>query len=252
MKLKLKILLNVIYVLAICFSQILFCNNKKYSKWIVVTSINYPTKALKKLAALKDWHLVVVGDKKTPVDWYLENCDYLSPETQDHLGFHITKLLPWNHYSRKNIGYLYAIKNGATIIYDTDDDNILINDTISYLTPTAQTFLYETNESTVNTYAHFGQASIWPRGYPLDKILLKKTETTQETYPYIQQGLANLDPDVDAIFRSRRFFFDRIIELTDIMVDNNFYLEKDSDLVRAWLQDLHEIGYQHSCQIVDE
>ena len=26
---------------------------------------------------------------------------------------------------RKNVGYLYAIANGATLMYETDDDNML-------------------------------------------------------------------------------------------------------------------------------
>lgn len=33
---------------------------------------------------------------------------------------------------RKNLGYLYAIHHGATVIYDTDDDNLLINGNIGY------------------------------------------------------------------------------------------------------------------------
>ena len=37
--------------------------------------------------------------------------------------FTIANLLPKNHYTRKNLGYLYAIKNGADAIIDTDDDN---------------------------------------------------------------------------------------------------------------------------------
>jgi len=102
------------------------------SKWIVVTTIHYPTESLKKLATLPDWHLVVVADKKTPSDWSLNNCEFLSVERQLALNYKIIPLLPWNHYSRKNIGYLYAIEHGAKVIYDTDDDNGLLTDTIIY------------------------------------------------------------------------------------------------------------------------
>ena len=38
-------------------------------KWIVVTTINSPTEDVKKLAAMKGWKVVVVGDTKTPADW---------------------------------------------------------------------------------------------------------------------------------------------------------------------------------------
>ena len=95
-----------------------------HKKWIVITSIQHPTIAvkIKKLSLLRDWHLVVVADKKTPIDWELPNCEYLSIEKQQQLPYRIVKLLPWNHYCRKNIGYLYAIEHGAQVIYDTDDE----------------------------------------------------------------------------------------------------------------------------------
>ena len=35
------------------------------------------------------------------------------------------KNLPWQSFGRKNVGYLYAIANGAEVIYDFDDDNVL-------------------------------------------------------------------------------------------------------------------------------
>ena len=38
-------------------------------RWIVLTSINAPTKDVKNLAAIEGWKVVVVGDKKTPQDW---------------------------------------------------------------------------------------------------------------------------------------------------------------------------------------
>ncbi len=41
------------------------------------------------------------------------------------LLYKIILLLQWNHFGRKNIGFLYAMHNGAEVIYDTDDDNIL-------------------------------------------------------------------------------------------------------------------------------
>ena len=40
-----------------------------HDKWIVVTSIFYPTRDVKSLAAIEGWKLVVVGDTKTPKDW---------------------------------------------------------------------------------------------------------------------------------------------------------------------------------------
>ncbi len=172
-------------------------------KWIVVTTINYPTAALKQLAQLPDWHLVVVADKKTPCDWHLDNCEFLSVEKQQQLPYKIIQFLPWNHYSRKNIGYLYAIEHGARIIYETDDDNYLIDNEIGYLPEHATTIQYITDQSTVNPYEHFGQPNVWPRGYPLKKIIHNQQYQTVERHVHcpIQQGVVNNDPDVDAIYR---------------------------------------------------
>ncbi len=174
-----------------------------HDKWIVVTTINYPSEMMKKLASIKNWHLVVVADKKTPKDWHLDNCDFLSVEAQEKLPYKIIQHLPWNHYCRKNIGYLYAIEHGATIIYDTDDDNMPITDTVTYLPEQTTTMRYITHDSSVNPYAHFGQPAVWPRGYPLTAITSTPNYQLQQESVFIpvQQGCVNKAPDVDAIFR---------------------------------------------------
>ena len=181
-------------------------NSNNNPIWAVVTTINYPSEALKKLNCLANVHLVVVADKKTPADWYLEGCEFLSVDRQMSLNYRIISLLPWNHYSRKNIGYLYAIEHGARIIYDTDDDNIIMGNCIEYEPTRTQIMTPLTQAHVINPYAYFGQDTVWPRGYPL-QCILENTQTTQsmlDCRPLIQQGLVNNDPDVDAIFRLTR------------------------------------------------
>ena len=59
----------------------------------------------------------------------------------------------------------------------------------------------------VNPYEHFGQSTIWPRGYPLDHIAdppSHKFIRCEGVDTSIQQGIVNGDPDVDAIFRLTR------------------------------------------------
>ena len=43
--------------------------NEMHDKWIVITTINPPTKDVIKLSKIKGWKVVVVGDTKTPADW---------------------------------------------------------------------------------------------------------------------------------------------------------------------------------------
>ena len=94
------------------------------NKFIVITSINEPTIAVKSFSQLKDYQTLVVGDSKTPEDWNFPGVKYLSFREQKNIFLNLSKLLPINHYSRKMIGYLHAIESGAEIIIDTDDDNI--------------------------------------------------------------------------------------------------------------------------------
>ena len=188
---------SILFLLCLCVQL------HAYEQWIVVTTIQYPTPALEKLAALPDWHMVVVADKKTPCDWHLDNCEFLSVEDQQKLPYEIVQHLPWNHYSRKNIGYLYAIEHGARVIYETDDDNIIMGDSITYLPVHAPTMHCCTKSHAINPYEYFGQSSVWPRGYPLSHITKKipvEYEEQTSCVP-IQQGVVNSDPDVDAIFR---------------------------------------------------
>ena len=132
----------------------------------------------------------------------------MSVEKQKSLGYRIHDFLPYKSYARKNLGYLYAIQHGAKIIYDTDDDNSPTSGKITFFQQeTGDFFVYRTDSSVVNPYEHFGQSTIWPRGYPLDRIADPPAHTFVKCAGVdtsIQQGVVNGDPDVDAIFRLTR------------------------------------------------
>lgn len=178
------------------------------SKWIVITTINKPTEAIIKYAQMENWEVVVVGDTKTPKDWGNNNLrvHFLSIEDQKKLSYRIVKYLPEKCYMRKNIGYLYAIEHGAETIVDTDDDNI---PTLSWENQwnLDNKSKYEiSTDRWVNTYSIFGAKKSWPRGIPLTTISNQqpsklKTESTSKYQVGIIQGLADGDPDVDAIYR---------------------------------------------------
>lgn len=99
--------------------------NINLDKWIVVVTETQPTDAVKTFAEQEGWRVVVVANKNTPSDWDYFNCDFLSLEKQKELDYHIVKHLSSDSYSRKMIGYLYAIENGAKWIYDADDKVML-------------------------------------------------------------------------------------------------------------------------------
>lgn len=165
---------------------------------IVITTINEPNKAIEEWS--KKSPCIIIGDKKTP-DWKHEN--YYSIERQSELDFEILKHLPLNHYSRKNIGYLLAM--GEDKIYDTDDDNYP-NDNwkerelrVSAREPKSGDWC--------NIYRLVTSGNIWPRGFSLKHLqdIPKCPEIEDEPEQFfdcpIQQGLADINPDVDAIWR---------------------------------------------------
>jgi len=172
--------------------------------YIVITSINPPNKSIKSFAKLKDYNLLVVGDKKTPLDWQYEGVKFISVMEQSKSLFKLTEKLPFNHYSRKMIGYLEAIKSGAEFIIDTDDDNIPY-DTFNFPSFDGTFDLVEKDCGFINIYQFFTDLKIWPRGLPLHlikndfKTKLKIGKKTARVG--IWQGLADNDPDVDAIYR---------------------------------------------------
>jgi hypothetical protein len=185
-------------------------------KSIVITSIFAPTKAIEKFSSLSDYQLIVAGDKKSPATWEAPNTAYLSVLEQEQLGFQLSTQLPYNHYGRKMMGYLYAIKQGAEVIIDTDDDNIPYDD---WAFPAMEGEFLTSGKDLgfVNIYKTFTQQHIWPRGFPLDLItspqhLLHDEQLTPATTKVgIWQGLADSDPDVDAIYRltnNTECFFD--------------------------------------------
>eukprot|EP00884_Botryococcus_braunii_P006898 jgi/Botrbrau1/16209/Bobra.314_2s0003.1 len=141
-------------------------------KWIVVTSINRPTPSIEHLASLPGWQVVVVADKKTPLDWAMDGVLLLSVAEQEALPFQTSKLVPWQSYARKNIGYLYAIERGAKVIYETDDDNQLYGGIPMLASPIVMNeyVLSGDVDKAINVYATFGLEHLWPRGFPLDGI----------------------------------------------------------------------------------
>jgi hypothetical protein len=175
-------------------------------KSIIITSIFAPTKAIEKFSQLSDYQLIVAGDKKSPSTWEAPNTTYLSIATQEQLGFQMSTQLPYNHYGRKMMGYLYAIQKGADIIIDTDDDNIPYENW-EFPAMDGQYLVSPENAGFVNIYKNFTQQHIWPRGFPLDLITSDKHVLDEETLKLksvqigIWQGLADGDPDVDAIYR---------------------------------------------------
>lgn len=178
-------------------------------RWIVITTINSPSRTAEgvaKLCAEDGWSAVVVGDTKTPSQWHHEGITFLSVADQrKHFG-DFADQIPYGHYCRKNLGYMYAIENGATVVLETDDDNNPYESFGRNVQPMVDGRLLS-GPGWINVYPHFlngdSTRSIWPRGLPLDAIgeIGTVRPSFGPVYSPIQQFLADNDPDVDAIYR---------------------------------------------------
>jgi hypothetical protein len=173
---------------------------------IVITTINAPTKAVVDFAegaGPRGINVVLIGDEKSPKDFVQDGARYFSLQAQRDSRFTYGRIAPARHYARKNVGYLEAIRAGAEVIVDTDDDNIPLD---SFWAPRTPNLVARRVDAAgwVNVYAYYTEAPIWPRGLPLDQVRQPPpalATTAASVYCPIQQGLANENPDVDAIYR---------------------------------------------------
>jgi hypothetical protein len=170
---------------------------------LIITSIAAPNSAMKSFAAEAGNHgikFMVIGDRSSPEKFDLDNCQFVSIDEQKKLNFRLAKNLPEKHYSRKNLGYLIAANDD--IIIETDDDNFPKKEFWNSRSKNLNSELIE-GEGWLNVYKYFSYSFIWPRGFPLEflkkEIPLKKI--TKEINAPIQQGLADENPDVDAVYR---------------------------------------------------
>jgi hypothetical protein len=175
--------------------------------YVIVTSIAAPNDVLRQLAQgciEKEYRFIIIGDQASPSEFRLDGCEFYSLKKQVQTKLKFAQLCPTKHYARKNVGYLLAIRDGASTIIETDDDNIPYPQFWQqrqriHKVPVLQ------NGGWVNVYRYFTDQNIWPRGFPLEKVQQSISQyqslNTKEIDCPIQQGLADENPDVDAVYR---------------------------------------------------
>ena len=146
--------------------------------------------------------LIIAGDKKSPQDFELPGATFLNTKQQEESGFHLSRLLPFNHYSRKNMAYLYAMRGACTVLVEVDDDNQALPGFWQSREEKVKGLL-NNQSGWVNAYRHFSKTDIWPRGFALKQLEKKYIPSSHPGIfdSPVQQSLADLDPDVDAIYR---------------------------------------------------
>jgi hypothetical protein len=198
------------------------------TKYIVTTTIYTPSEAIHKFITFSDWNIIIVGDKKTPHDKYLQleqqnkNVQYLTPEYQENNYKELSDAIGWNKIQRRNIGFIEALKKGAEIIASVDDDNIPLDnwgETI-YIGKPTNVYYYESNEIAFDPIGVTNHNDLWHRGFPIQDLHQRcnKYKITRKTIiPDIQADFWNGDPDIDAMCRLEHkpmcFFDDKYFPL---------------------------------------
>ena len=170
-----------------------------------------------KLAEICSAELIIIGDKKTP-EWDAQKLPsfvhYFSVEDQIKKWPTLANLLPYNHYARKNLAYLWAMENDVSILLDTDDDNSSEKDV--FVVSEQNYRVIDSDVEWVNVYAYFEGKGIWPRGLPLDEAMKPKSPTVEMQGQFewsCFQSIVDGDPDLDAIGRM-------------LYPDNHFFAEQ--------------------------
>jgi hypothetical protein len=174
-------------------------------KVIVTTTINPPTKAIEKFDAMSGWHLVVIGDLKTPKDYNLKRGAYYSPEAQETYDKELSDAIDWNCIQRRNFGLLIAHDMGADVVAVVDDDNIPLDGWGENLMigKDVEVNFYETDLPVFDPVGATNYPSLWHRGFPLQ--LLSQRDYRRKSLKTLRFGVQadfwNGDPDIDAICR---------------------------------------------------
>ena len=178
---------------------------------LVVTTINAPNAVMRDLLSACADHgvkFVIVGDSKSPEDFTLPGADYLDIAGQHSAFSAFSQQLPVGHYARKNVGYLQALREGAQWIVETDDDNFPLSNFLQRpQAGQARHLSASQSHAWLNVYDYFEPSEpVWPRGLPLGRVQASDPveECLQPHQPVLVQGLAQDNPDVDAVFRLTR------------------------------------------------
>ncbi|KAI9240719.1 MAG: hypothetical protein BYD32DRAFT_458529 [Podila humilis] len=207
--------------------------------------------------------VVVVADTKSPKEWKCGACVYLTVEEQQCLGFGMVPEIPFKAYTRKNIGYLWAIKQGATTVFDNDEPErylvappVLIQQGLADLDPDVDAVFRLTQGQELK---RIKQASVLDAHQFVERDVNGSLAFTRPTVEQIRNAHNYLDDFKDEfqLYTDTSRFVDflanwtsasadleaRIVELMKAMAAEKFIGEADVDLAQRWAKDLQSIGY---------
>ncbi|KAK3577872.1 hypothetical protein CHS0354_021842 [Potamilus streckersoni] len=214
------------------------------TNWAVVAPVSKPTDSIRLITSDCKWCIIIVADisSQSKVN-YISDLGYsgkrlvfLDPQDQEHLYPDLSTAIQWNHHGRKNIGYMFAIHNGAELIWDFDDTNQTLFDIDIIHKQKTVCILKRCKGSykVFNPYPYFGvsASNIWPRGFPLKFVhdtatlpgLCVGNISLKEVG--VIQSISNIEPDVDAIYKLTR---PRSLTKTKVLFSPPYVFQRSSE-----------------------
>lgn len=213
------------------------------SKWAVTTTTTGPTEAVRRFQYKSDWCVVVIAEAGYPhLEEYKipsgigENVIFLSESDLQGMGSRIMdfilKMEAFN--ARRVAGYLFALANGARVIWDFEDDTMLnfwldgsaqdpfleINHCVDWLDSSpklhqsAFTLEGALESRVINAFPMLGCPfqPCWPRGYPVGEsghceFAISLNRTSGKNDIRILHSISKFSPDVDPYFSDIRGHF---------------------------------------------
>lgn len=172
--------------------------------YIATTTINYPTKALKKFAENPNCKLIVALDKKSK-NFKLKNSIVLSTAYQHNKWNKLSRMIGWNCIQRRNFAILEAYERGAQIIALIDDDNIPYNNWFKKIFVNKNILCNEINSNKLafDPVGYTNHKNLWHRGLPLELVNDRRYKNNGKKFVKvdIQANFWDGDPDIDAVCR---------------------------------------------------
>lgn len=184
-------------------------------QWIVLTASALPSesgRAALESAQGKGWQCVVAIDESINEEAsglaqnWSQTCKVVDPAVLPFSDYNVA----YSHH-RKNLGYIFAIQQGARLILDAQDDDGLLPALLSVeetymraelsvqgLSPFAIADAYS---PFLNVMAQFGAPNAWPRGLPLNAVAASRTPRSCEPWlssirATVHHFVVDTNPDV--------------------------------------------------------
>ncbi|CAM1313466.1 Uncharacterised protein g6270 [Pycnogonum litorale] len=155
------------------------------------------------LEGVNEWNILVVLPKSADLlERHPENVYVISHEHSATLNYSIMKNQSDSVNFRRMVGYIFAIENGAQVIYDADE-TISLSHLPHYDVEKRKRYLTPQTNASYNPFQHFGQSELWPRGFevPYDvNSEIREYKLSWHNTPCIQHSIWQGFPDLNHVF----------------------------------------------------